>query len=162
MWVDGTFYRDESEYVDDCGALLVCDRAVAHRQFHHGLVTWVGDAALQKEPTATTLSCNGNTGCCAARWAIALGCRPVYLLGMEAAYQGDLTDFYGRNPCHHNTEADHGTVAVMRSELQRLKLDHPDNVVEIPDGLTLREVAAEHPEHSQDDLRRWVLQEIEQ
>jgi hypothetical protein len=85
LWVDGTVRTDDPTYaerMDASDALLVCDRSIRKWQFHVGLKTHVGDMALQRRSTPTELCVNGNTGCCAARWAIALGCRPVYLVGM--------------------------------------------------------------------------------
>jgi len=154
MWVDGTVYKAVGERMDSCGAMTVCDRSIAHRQFHIGLKTHVGHAALREPGSATELVCNGNTGCMAARWALALGCAPVFLLGMEARYQDGKTDFYGVNP-RHRWEGDAQTLNVIRAELTRLLRDFPDRelLCPIPDGVMLREVAAEFRDEDQDVLR---------
>jgi len=158
LWVDRSVYKDGGADIDASGALLVCDKSVAQTQHHIGLRTRVGDEALRRPPRVNELSCNGNTGCCAARWAAMLGCRPIYLLGMEAEYRGDTTDFYGVNKRHHNKPGDNGTLMVMRSELGRLKNDLFDIVQPIPDGLTLRQIVGRLPEWDQGDLRGWVKQ----
>jgi len=153
LWADGSVARDDPAYgemMDASGALLVCDRSVARRPFHVGLKTHVGDAALTHQSTPTELCVNASTGCCAARWALALGCRPVYLVGMGAAYDGERTDFYGVNPRHKPGLTLHG----MRRELTRLEVDFPGVTQAIPDGVTLREVAAAWPCIDQGELRQ--------
>jgi len=47
----------------------------------------------------TYIDCK-NSGVSAAYWAMDLGCRPIYLVGMSATYEGGKTDFYGRNRHH--------------------------------------------------------------
>ena len=47
----------------------------------------------------TYIDCK-NSGVSAAYWAVTLGCRPIYLLGMSATYQADRTNFYGCNRFH--------------------------------------------------------------
>ena len=156
-WVDRSVYDDVGELIDGCGALPVCDRAARQRQEHIGLKTWVGEDALTHESAADVLCCNGNTGCTAARWALALGCRPVYLVGMEARYRDGRTDFYGQNP-RHRREGVVGTLDVIRAELNRLLRDHGDDVVPLTDATTLREVAAVCERVDQDQLRFRIRQ----
>jgi len=154
MWVDGSVYKVVGRRIDECEALKVCDVSVADPRRHIGLKTHVGDAAFEHETTATELCCNGNTGCMAARWALALGCRPVFLVGMGAAYHDGQTDFYGVNP-RHRTLVHTQTLMVIRAELDRLLMDFPDRelLCPIPDGRMLREVAAEFPDVDQAGLR---------
>ena len=161
LWVDCTAYRDDGEQIDGSGALLVCDRSVAQRQFHVGLRTWVGSGALKHESRPNVLCVNGNTGCCAARWALALGFEPVYLVGMSATYREGVTDFYGANRYHHNKPGDNGTLMVMRKEMVRLRRDFGERIYEIPDGVLLREIAAELPQQDQGELRSAVMEAIE-
>ncbi|NQU75027.1 MAG: hypothetical protein HQ546_01790 [Planctomycetes bacterium] len=156
LWVDDTVYADDGKQIDESEALLICDGSVARHELHHGLKTWVGDAALVHESTPTELCINGNTGCCAARWALVLGCRPVYLVGMEAAYKGALTDFWGQNQYHHGGS----TLNVMRKELVRLQRDFPGMVLAISDDGLLQEIAAELPDMNQDQLRCAILEHV--
>lgn len=158
FWVDSTCYKDAGEKMDAAGSLMVCDASVKHRQYHIGLKNWVGDAAFTHEATVTELCCNGNTGVCAARWALALGCKPVFVVGMEAAYKDGKTDFYGMNRWHHCTEADNGTAAVMRKALDRLLREHPDAVVPVPDGEFLRELADECGDVDQSEVKGRVIE----
>jgi hypothetical protein len=58
---------------------------------------------------------NGNSGVAAAAWANTLGCEPIYLLGMEARYSGDRSNFYGRNKWHQD-----GTVQALGRALDNL------------------------------------------
>lgn len=154
LWVDGSVVQEDGEQLDASGALLVCDKSVAKRQGHIGLQAWVGDGALSHKSTPTTLTINGNTGCCAVRWAIALGCKPVFLLGMSATYDGGKTDFYGENRWHHKREGDNGTLMVMSRELARLRADHADVIKEVPhaDGI-LEVLMGEGPDVDQQQLR---------
>ena len=157
MWVDRSVYADMGEQIDRCGALPICNRAVRVRQGHVGLKTWVGEEALRRSSQPNVLCCNGNTGCMAARWGAALGCRPVYLVGMEARYRDGRTDFWGRNP-HHRRVGMASTLDVIRAELDRLLRDCPDDVVSITDGLTLREVAAMCDRVDQNAAREHIRQ----
>lgn len=163
VWVDGTVSRNDvanRALMDDTDALLVCDKSVADTQGHHGLLTHVGDAAVAHNATPKTLVCNGNTGCCAARWAYSLGCRPVYLVGMDATYVDGKTDFYGVNEHHHRRAKDNGTAAQMRAEVEWLKVNLGDDVVEVFDGVLLRKLAATVEPRNQDMLRHAVLEKI--
>ena len=158
LWVDGTAYRDDGPAMDSSGSMLVCDASIASRQFHVGLKTQVGDAALAHPSTPTQLCCNGNTGCCAARWAAALGGDPVYLVGMSATYT-EKTDFYGDNRWHHKAEegCTSSTLHLMGSELQRLL--RSGNYRPVVDGEHLRQIV-KGPRHSQADLRRAVSETL--
>ncbi len=155
LWVDRTVYRDVGGQIDTCGALPVCDRSVKHRQGHIGLRTWTGENALRYESAPEVLCCNGNTGCCAARWALALGCRPVYLVGMEAQYADGKTDFYGTN-LRHRREGSTCTLEVMRKELDRLLRDFSQSVFVIRDGETLREVAGRYRSVDQQAIKSHI------
>lgn len=42
----------------------------------------------------------GSTGSLAYQLAYALGCNPIFLVGMDCAYDGEYTDFYGKNTRH--------------------------------------------------------------
>lgn len=156
LWVDASVYADDGPVMDASDAVLICDRSVACRPSHVGLTAWVGEAALTHGASPAELLVSGNTGCGAARWAIALGCPCVYLLGMEAAYKDGQTDFWGVN-LHHRGGA---TLNVMRKELARLRADFPDRVVDVPDGRCLRRIVADWPDQDPDALKRQVLAAI--
>ena len=152
LWGDSSVYDSDADGIEAGGALLVCDRSVACRPHHHGLRLVPGREAHLRRPTVQTLCCAGNTGVCAARWALALGCRPVYLLGMSAEYDGGRTDFYGVNP-HHGGR----TPEIMRRELRRLVEGHAGRVQPIPSGEMLRAAAGRSPAVDQRQVRRAVL-----
>ena len=152
LWGDVTVYQEDGQQMDASGALLVCDRSVACRQHHHGLKTWVGNAALRHASTPATLCCNGNTGCCAARWALALGCQPVYLLGMSATYEPGRTDFYGNNRWHGQ-----GTLGRMRDEILRLEAERPGAVRAIRHGAALEEIVSGLPARDPAGIRQQLL-----
>lgn len=152
LWVDRSVYAEDGTGMDASEALLVCDRAVAQRQHHLGLRTFVGDEALIRRPTPTELCVNGNTGCCAARWALALGCRPVWLLGMGGESRPGRTDFYGNNPHHHAGL----TLHVLRKELRRLLREHGTRVHPVRRGMSINELIDRRGTGSQDCLRQAV------
>ena len=160
LWVDGSVGEEDGDAIGASGALSVCDASVYQRQGQIGLKTHVGSGALKHEATATELCCNGSTGCCAARWAIALGCRPVYLVGMSCQYIGGVSDFYGNNPHHHRTPEDNGTLMLMRNEMARLRLDHGDIIRHVPTGGLLREIAAELQPQDQGEIRSRIVTKI--
>lgn len=153
LWVDGSIFRENGHItpngrlMDQTEALKVCDKSVWERQGWIGLKTWVGDSALKHKSKPDVLCCRGNTGCTAARWALALGCRPVYLIGMSATYQqtGGLpkTDFYGVNKWHRRVPGNDGTLMRMRSEADRLKRDFPADASGVLTGERLRRIAGE-------------------
>lgn len=160
LWVDGSFYRECAEQVDACESLLVCDKSVANRQFHIGLQTHVGSAALIKPSKPKELCCNANTGCCAARWAVALGCNPVYLLGMDAQYKNGISDFYGDNKHHHRNETGHTTLTVMRKELHRLLADFPEVCIPVANQKHLDEIIADTTNIDQGVIRLKIKRAI--
>lgn len=149
LWIDSSVYQDDGDEIDASGAVLVCDSSVARNPLHHGLETWVGDAAIRRASTPTTLVCCGNSGCCAARWALALKCRPVYLLGMDAEYSGEKTSFYGSNPWHVE-----GTLRQMKQELDRLRRDFPREVRVVTHAEALARIVAGLPTVRTQELRR--------
>ncbi|MCK4624998.1 MAG: hypothetical protein KAV00_06795 [Phycisphaerae bacterium] len=161
LWVDGSFYKECAEQIDASESLLVCDRSVANRQSHIGLETHVGSSALAKQSKPKELCCNANTGCCAARWAVALGCNPVYLLGMDAQYKDGVSDFYGNNPHHHQNTSGHTTLTVMRKELNRLLADFPEICIPIVNQKHLDEIITNTADIDQDELRLKIKRAIE-
>jgi len=144
LWVDRSVYQEHAEAMEAAGSLMVCAKRLKQRRHHVGLQDFAGDEALAHERDGDwrQLCCNGNTGCCAARWALALGCSPVFLVGMGAKYIDGKTDFYGVNERHHRTAGDNGTLMLMRAELNRLLRQESDDVVPVPTGKLLREFAA--------------------
>jgi len=162
LWVDGNIYRirghvtEDGHAMDRSDAVLVCDKSVAVTRYHHGLQTWIGDNALKRCSTSTELCCNGSTGTCAARWMLALGCNPVYLVGMDARYKDGVSDFYGDNPWHHRTPGDNGTLSLMNEELRRLQQDFEGRVLEVVNQEHLEEVAGGCTDVNQDNLKAAV------
>ena len=76
-----------------------------------------------------------NGGVSAAYWAMTLGCRPIFLLGMSARYVGNRTNFFGVNRWH---------VSTTLTRLKRARdgiLQHPD-VHAVADADVLTDVIA--------------------
>lgn len=157
LWVDRSVYVDCGEQIDGSDSLLVCDSHLTQRYLHVGLKLFAGDDSLGRKPKPDELHASGNTGTCAARWAVGLGCKPVYILGMEARYKGDKTDFYGVNEHHHGEGK---TLGVMSSELNRLLHDCGDVVQPISGGKMLKIIAASYQQNDQEALRKSVKSSI--
>lgn len=160
LWVDRSVYRENAEAIDTSDALQVCDRSMVNRHQHIGLHLWAGDDARKHVSEPTILCCDGNTGCCAARWALALGCPIVYLLGMEAEYEGERTNFYGVNPWHHRTPDTEPTLAVMRRELERLLKDGGSRVRPVGGTVELADILATTADVDQQSLRLRLRQAV--
>ena len=95
------FTRDEINWEKRWNDLAACGTS---RQ-------WVDQPLCRPDMVAST----GNSGASAAYWAMSLGCRPVYLLGMGASYDGGRTNYYGCNGRHTSV-----TLRQLRRALGRL------------------------------------------
>jgi hypothetical protein len=114
VWVDSDIARECKRDIEASGALLIGPSShnvagVLPVDIVAGRHSWASPAMPWQ------LHCNGNTGVAAARWAASLGCDPVYLCGMGAAYVDGKTNFYGVNPHHGNS-----ALTAIRDELRRL------------------------------------------
>jgi len=150
MWVDASVYQDDGAEIEASNSLLICSDEVAVTQKH---------VRLPLAPHGTLKSIHhlevcGNTGACAARWAVALGCWPVYILGMGGQYRHGRSNCYGMNRRHTDE-----TLKRMQGELDLLLHDHPDHVRFLKDGGELRQAAQVLPELHQPSLRA-MLQTI--
>ena len=120
---------------------------------------------------------DGNTGVAAASWALALGCNPVYILGLDAAYSEKFTNTpqirysywraaghqWGVNP-YHDRQRNAGelprgdTMAVMREKLNWLLANHGDVVLPLADAVAV-ESACNRWSHLQRE-RQWYVNEL--
>lgn len=160
LWMDGSFYREQAAQVDASEALQICSASLANRRWHIGLHSWSGQDALHHHAAPTVLCCNGNTGCCAARWALSLGCPVVYLLGMGAEYRDGRTNFYGVNPWHHRPPGAETALEVMQAERDRLWDDFGERLRLARDEADLTEIAAGEEGMDQTELRARIRQAI--
>ena len=122
IWVDASVGEEIAPLLPTRKCLRLCPESMCTSAGAIGLDFRAGSRRLSRTPRE--LHCDGNTGVAAAGWVLSLGCRPVYLLGMDARYRAGATDFYGVNPHHRD-----GTLQVMRHALQWLQAVATDDVV---------------------------------
>jgi len=110
IWLDADVWADIKGPARGCKAALAPSSDVRHGP---GSIR----PAKPGDDPRTDPSCYaavGNSGVTAAIWAHALGCRPVYLLGMSASYLCGKTNSYGMNPRHGQGTAKHMRRALMQ------------------------------------------------
>lgn len=151
MWTDNEIERDVSErQADHPDAILYHEsKAVV---FIRDEINYDKKRANDLEPfgnsanpchdqlnDASRIAATGNMGTAAAFWAMGLGCRPVYLLGMSGGYVSDetgeaQTNFYGVSPYHNGPNEKR-----MRRALDELLAW--DHVFPVPDQEALNTLA---------------------
>lgn len=95
FWQDKDIYNYEKHLIDKSKAIKVC-RDVSDplgKFFHFRLKS--GFYKRSKNPSI--LHGRGSSGPIAVQFAVALGCKPIYLLGMDCLTKNGDTDFYGKN-----------------------------------------------------------------
>ena len=113
-----------------------------------------GTAGSDLRPTGhlqgpdTYIDCK-NSGVSAAYWAMTLGCRPIYLLGMSGTYDGTKTSFYGHNKYHVMS-----TRGMLLTAVQGI-LRHPDVHAVSSQGV-LNELCRIHKPKGRPTYVRWL------
>jgi hypothetical protein len=149
VWVDSAVARECGPRWREIGTLVLGPARDIYEATHVMRIRGGEDAWKGNDPSTTELCFNGNTAVGAARFAIALGCDPVYLVGCGCA-PGAATNFYGNNRSHTSA-----TYPILKRELDRLLGRH--DVVEIPGEFELRYFAARHQTRwSKEHLRKVV------
>ena len=92
LWQDESFLK--SEKIDHLKAIKFCRDTVdpENKYYHYHRVM----KPFKFANTTHILYGTGNTGILAVQFAVALGCKPIILLGMDCNVT-DVTDFYGDN-----------------------------------------------------------------
>jgi len=98
-----------------------------------------GPEAWTRIPTAGAAHLAGASGVAAARWAIALGFSPIYLLGCDATMTDKQTHFYG-----HRYTYSQATMGVFAEERDTLLARHGNLVRLVTTGDELRRAVTEH------------------
>lgn len=135
IWTDANVMYDLQfkELLEGCKALVVVPQEINYGGWYGLEMAGASNKPSHAVPEHPGwLPWTGNTGVSAAYWAIALGCAPIYLVGMSAEYEGELTNFYGRNPHHERCTLVHLERAL------GLLLGHCKNVRVISDGEELK------------------------
>lgn len=100
LWCDKEIWEEERGLLEHNSSLLVTTiRNHPRRGKPHYCVKLCRSSEDRGNPAHFCAS--GSSGTAAARWALALGFSPVYLLGMSGEYAEDgRTNFWGRNERH--------------------------------------------------------------
>jgi hypothetical protein len=95
MWQDPELMLDSRRDIEKLDCFCVCTQdADPGKKFHHFKIR---GKAFHKSSSPDTLYGHGSTGPLAVQMAHAMGCRPIFLLGMDCTCRGKQTDFYGVN-----------------------------------------------------------------
>jgi len=95
MWQDPELMRDCRVDVERFDGVCACPpKADPGNRFSHFVIR---GQKFNKSSDPSVLHGRGSTGPLAVQFAAALGCRPIFLLGMDCMSKGRMTDFYGNN-----------------------------------------------------------------
>lgn len=95
LWQDKDIYNYEKRIIDKSKTIKVCrDTADPMGKFFHFKLK-KGYYKRTKDPS--TLYGRGSSGPLAVQFADAIGCNPIYLMGMDCLTKNGDTDFYGKN-----------------------------------------------------------------
>jgi len=95
LWQDKDIYNYEKHLVDKSKAVKVCrDTSDPMGKFYHFKLK---SGFYKKSKNPSILHGRGSTGPLAVQFAVALGCKPIYLIGMDCLTKDGDTDFYGKN-----------------------------------------------------------------
>jgi hypothetical protein len=95
FWQDQDVYNYEKHLIDKSKAIKVC-RDVSDpmgKFFHFKLKR----GFYKRSNNPAILQGRGSSGPLAVQFAAALGCKPIYLIGMDCLTRDGDTDFYGKN-----------------------------------------------------------------
>ena len=95
MWQDPELMKDSRGDIEKLDCIRACPpKADPGGKFMHFNMH---GSVFHKTSNPSILYGRGSTGPLAVQMASALGCRPIFLLGMDCACRGKTTDFYGVN-----------------------------------------------------------------
>jgi len=95
MWQDPELMKDCRVDVERFDGVCACPpKADPGNRFSHFVIR---GQKFQKSSDPSVLHGRGSTGPLAVQFAAALGCKPIFLLGMDCMLRGRMTDFYGNN-----------------------------------------------------------------
>ena len=104
IWQDRSFWRTERRGLSNSKTLKYCANIHPDALKKHGVYgfkLYKGD--FQHTTDTRILYGTGATGPIAFQLAVAMGCNPIILLGMDCLYDGKKTNFYGTNRFHAGT-----------------------------------------------------------
>jgi hypothetical protein len=95
MWQDPELMKDCRVDLERFDGVCVCTpKADPGNKFSHFVIR---GQKFHKSSNPSVLHGRGSTGPLAVQFAAALGCKPIFLLGMDCILKGRMTDFYGNN-----------------------------------------------------------------
>lgn len=95
FWQDRELWMSEQHRLKTSKSIRVCHpKGDPMNRFHHFDIK---GGAFRRSPSTGVLHGRGSTGPLAVQFAHALGCKPIYLIGMDCTVDGDNTDFFGIN-----------------------------------------------------------------
>jgi len=96
LWQDIGLWNTEHHKLHNLQCLKVCRDISDPRHIYYNFYLKGGPFRFEKR---THILCGrGSTGPIAVQLAVALGCKPIIILGMDCKTRDGKTDFYGNNP----------------------------------------------------------------
>lgn len=100
FWQDIGLWNTEHHKLHNLQSLKICRDISDPRHIYYNFYLKGGPFRFERR---THILCGrGSTGPLAVQFAVALGCRPIIILGMDCKKRDGKSDFYGNNP--HWTE----------------------------------------------------------
>lgn len=95
FWQDRELWEEEKNRINALRSIRVCHpKGDPMRKFHHFSLK---GSQFKRASDPSVLYGRGSTGPMAVQFAHSLGCRPIYLIGMDCIIDGNKTDFFGHN-----------------------------------------------------------------
>ena len=98
IWQDLALWIQEKKRVVECEAIKYCRRGAETKGGFYNFKLGASKASITHD--LTVLNGRGSSGSLAYQLAWALGCDPIFLVGMDCKNKNGMTDFYGKNPMH--------------------------------------------------------------
>lgn len=98
LWQDLALWTKEKESIKKCKAIKYVRESADTEGGFYGFSLQGRDSRISHNPRI--LYGRGSSGSLMYQLAFALGCDPIFLVGMDCKYRGEKTDFYGKNPMH--------------------------------------------------------------
>ena len=96
LWQDISLWNTEHQKLHNLECLKVCRDISDPRHIYYNFYLRGGPYRFEKK--THILNGRGSTGPLAVQLAVALGCKPIVILGMDCKKRENKTDFYGVNP----------------------------------------------------------------
>jgi len=132
LWQDIGLWNTEHQRLHNLQCLKICREISDPRHIYYNF--YLRGGPFKFENKTHILTGRGSTGPIAVELAVALGCKPVIVLGMDCKAIDGKTDFYGNNP-HHRV----WTLDNCLKGLEFLKKECPVPIINCSDNEVLGE-----------------------